>query len=173
MDFALGRELSPPFDPYSSGSHSLIAAYMIPYVSLTGYIGINQRIEGSASKQLVAGLLAMVSGQDAVIRGLLYEKAFEKVNPYDITVAEFTGRISDLRNKLGHNGFKDEGLVAPEFQPENKIRGNVLAGNKNSIGFARSPGEVLRIVYGGGNERAPGGFFPHGANGRIARWYFN
>lgn len=174
MDMALGRELSPPFDPYASGLHFLLASYMIPYVGLTGYIGANQRLQAPASKQLLAGLLAMGSGQDAVVRGLLYEKALEKMNPYGITVAEFTSHISDLRNMLGHRGLKDEGLVVPEYQgAENKIRGNVLAGNQNSVGFARSPGEVLRIVYGGGNEHAPGGFFPHGANGRIARSYIH
>ncbi|KAJ9154636.1 hypothetical protein P3X46_027954 [Hevea brasiliensis] len=150
----------------------LIASYMIPYVGLTGYIGTNQRLQGSASKQLVAGLLAVKSGQDAVIRGLLYERAFQKVQPYGITVAEFTDRISDLRNKLGHRGLKDEGLIVPEYKSaEGKIRGNVLVGNQYSVGFASSPREIVRIVYGGGNEHSAGGFFPHGANSRIARFY--
>ncbi|KAJ9181768.1 hypothetical protein P3X46_005827 [Hevea brasiliensis] len=174
MDKAFGRSLSPPFDPYASGLNFLIASYMIPYVCLTGYIGTNQRLEGSASKQLVAGLLAVKSGQDAIIRGLLYQRAFEKVQPYGITVAEFTDRISDLRNKLGHRGLKDEGLIVPQYQgAEGKIRGNVLVGNQYSVGFARSPREILRIVYGGGNEHSVGGFFPHGANGRIARSYIH
>ncbi|OAY56165.1 desiccation-related protein PCC13-62 [Manihot esculenta] len=172
MDKAFGRPLSPPFDPYASGLNFLIASYMLPYVCLTGYVGTNQRLQGSAFKQLVAGLLAVKSGQDAVIRGLLYERAFQKVEPYEITVAEFTDRISDLRNKLGHRGIKDEGLVVPQYQgAEGKIRGNVLAGNQYSVGFARSPREILRIMYGGGNEHSAGGFFPHGANGRIARSY--
>ncbi|KAF2312712.1 hypothetical protein GH714_039732 [Hevea brasiliensis] len=119
-----------------------------------------------------AGLLAVKSGQDAVIRGLLYERAFQKVQPYGITVAEFTDRISDLRNKLGHRGLKDEGLIVPEYKSaEGKIRGNVLVGNQYSVGFASSPREILRIVYGGGNEHSAGGFFPHGANSRIARSY--
>ncbi|XP_021596008.2 desiccation-related protein PCC13-62 [Manihot esculenta] len=172
MDKAFGRSLSPPFDPYASGINFLIASYMIPYVGLTGYIGTNQRLKGSASKQLVAGLLSVKSGQDAVIRGLLYERALEKVQPYGITVAEFTDRLSDLRNKLGDRGLKDEGLIVPKYKgAEGKIRGNVLAGNQDSVGFARSPREILRIVYGGGNEHSAGGFFPHGANGRIARSY--
>lgn len=52
MDKAFGRSLSPPFDPYASGINFLIASYMIPYVGLTGYIGTNQRLKGSASKQV-------------------------------------------------------------------------------------------------------------------------
>jgi hypothetical protein len=120
--------------------------------------------------QLVAGLLAVESGQDAVIRGLLYEYALIRLHPYGITVAEFTNRISDLRNKLGQEGIKDEGLVVPKkFGAEGQIRGNVLAGDEYSIGYAWTPEEILRVVYGSGNESTPGGFYPKGADGRIAK----
>ena len=112
----------------------------------------------------------MESGQDAIIRALLYERVMMKVPPYGITVAEFTNRFSELRNNLGHAGFKDEGLVVPLVEgAEGKITGNVLVGDNDSIAFERTPEEVLRIVYGGGNEHKPGGFYPKGANGRIAR----
>ncbi|KRX98060.1 Desiccation-related protein PCC13-62, partial [Trichinella patagoniensis] len=38
------------------------------------------------------------------------------------TIAEFTDRISNLRNKLGRAGLKDEGLVVPkELGAEGKI----------------------------------------------------
>ena len=123
-----------------------------------------------AAFQLVAGLLGVESGQDAVIRALLYRKAAAKVHPYGITVADFTYRISNLRNNLGKSGLKDEGLVVrPVRGAEGKSRGNVLAGDKFSLAYARKPEEILRIVYGGGSERNPGGFYPQGANGRIAR----
>lgn len=36
--------------------------------------------------------------------------------------------------------------------------------------YARTPAEILRTVYGG-NESVPGGFFPQGANGNIAKRY--
>ncbi|KAF3973603.1 hypothetical protein CMV_002974 [Castanea mollissima] len=170
VDRAFGRPLAPPFDPYASGLNFLLASYLIPYVGLTGYVGANSKLQAPTSKRLVAGLLAVESGQDAIIRASLYERATVKVPPYGITVAEFTDRFSELRNKLGHAGFKDEGLVVPPVEgAEGKIIGNVLAGNRNSIAFERSPEEVLRIVYGGGNEHKPGGFYPKGANGRIAR----
>lgn len=120
--------------------------------------------------QLVAGLLGVESGQDAVIRALLYEKAELKVRPYGISVAEFTNRISNLRNNLGKAGLKDEGVVVPPaIGAESKSRGNVLAGDAFSLSYGRSAEEILRIVYGGGSERKPGGFYPRGANGRIAR----
>ncbi|KDP27959.1 hypothetical protein JCGZ_19039 [Jatropha curcas] len=170
MNKAFKKTLSPPFDPYASSLNFLLASYMIPYVTLNTYVAANQKLESSSSKQLVAGLLAVISGQDAVIRALLYKRAIEKVEPYGISVAEFTDRISELRNSLGNGGIKDEGLVVPNSHgAEGRIRGNVLSGDHNSLGFARWPEEILRIVYCGGDEHVAGGFFPQGANGRIAR----
>lgn len=119
--------------------------------------------------QIVAGILAVEAGQDAVIRAFLYKRAAEKVEPYEITVGEFTGRISELRNKLGRAGLKDEGVL--QLDGKGKIRGKILAGDKFSVGYGRSPQEMLRILYGGGDEHVPGGFFPWGANGRIARFH--
>ncbi|KAJ4839603.1 hypothetical protein Tsubulata_040524 [Turnera subulata] len=170
IDKAFGKPLSPCFDPYASSINFLIASYIIPYVGLTGYVGANPNLKDASSRKLVAGLLAVESGQDAVIRTLLYQSREEKVKPYGITVAEFTNRISELRNKLGHQGVKDEGLVVPKAEgAEGKIGGNVLAGDEFSVGYARTPEEILRIVYGSGTAHAPGGFYPKGADGRIAR----
>ncbi|CAL5345607.1 unnamed protein product [Camellia sinensis] len=170
MNSAFGRALKPAFDPYANELNFLLASYVIPYVGLTGYVGANPKLQSPISKRLVAGLLAVESGQDAVIRGLLYERAREKVTPYGITVAEFTDRISELRNKLGSAGVKDEGLIVPTFQgAEGKLRGNVLAGDQNSVGYDRTPEEILRIIYSSGDEHVPGGFYPKGADGRIAK----
>ncbi|KAL3727837.1 hypothetical protein ACJRO7_032564 [Eucalyptus globulus] len=170
MDNAFGHALKPPFDPYANEINFLLASYLVPYVGLTGYVGANPKLQGSVSKRLVAGLLGVESGQDAVIRALLYERAAWEVKPYGITVAEFTDRMSELRNKLGHDGLKDEGLVVPlHLGAEGKIKGNVLAGDKYSISYDRTPEEILRIVYGSGDESVPGGFYPKGGNGHIAR----
>ncbi|KAI9194900.1 hypothetical protein LWI28_010016 [Acer negundo] len=170
LDTAFGKPLNPPFDPYSSSLNYLIASYLIPYVGLTGYVGANEKLESPVSRRLVAGLLGVESGQDAVIRALLYEKATQKVPPYGITVAEFTNKISSLRNKLGYTGLKDEGLIVPKSDgAEGKIAGNVLAGDRDSVAYARTPEEILRIVYGSGDEGVPGGFYPKGGDGRIAR----
>ena len=118
----------------------------------------------------MASLLGVESGQDAVIRTLLYERGAEYVHPYPITVAEFTNRISELRNKLGMCGIKDEGITVPLYLgAENRTNSNVLSANAGSLSYARTPQEILRIVYGSGSESIPGGFYPAGANGNIAR----
>lgn len=170
IDKAVGHALVPPFDPYASDINFLIASYLVPYVGLTGYVGANPLLHGSVSKRLVAGLLGVESGQDAVIRALLYQQATQEVKPYGITVADFTDKISKLRDELGHDGLKDEGLiVSPSLGAEGKIQGNVLAGDEYSVAYDRTPEQILSIVYGSGNAGVPGGFFPQGGNGKIAK----
>ncbi|KAG5011697.1 hypothetical protein JHK82_023889 [Glycine max] len=172
MNSAFGRPLVPPFDPYANSINYLLASYVIPYVGLTGYVGANPLLQNATSKRLVAGLLGVESGQDAVIRALLYEYRTLSVQPYNVTVAEFTNRISMLRNNLGGSGLKDEGLVVPREQgAEGRVTGNILVGDKDSLSYPRTPREILRIIYGGGDEHVPGGFYPKGASGRIAKYY--
>lgn len=113
--------------------------------------------------------MGVEAGQDAVVRALLYEIRNQKVFPYILTVAEFTNRISALRNRLGGSGNKDEGLIVPTtLGAENRTSSNVLSADPNSLSYARTPAEILGIVYGTGNATMPGGFFPLGANGKIA-----
>ncbi|KAL1193093.1 Ferritin-like catalase Nec2 [Cardamine amara subsp. amara] len=172
MDKAFGRKFVPPFNPYANSYNYLIASYLVPYVGLTGYVGANPKLQCPASRKLVAGLLGVESGQDAVIRGMLYAQAGHIVYPYGVTVAAFTNKISDLRNKLGKSGVKDEGLVVPKAMgAEGQVIGNVLVGDEMSLAFDRTPEEILRIVYGSGNESVPGGFYPKGADGEIAKSY--
>ncbi|PIA44447.1 hypothetical protein AQUCO_01700208v1 [Aquilegia coerulea] len=174
MDEAFGYHLDPPFDPYANSLNYMLASYVIPYMGLVGYVGANPFLKGYITKRLLAGLLGVESGQDAVIRMYLYERGFEVVHPYNHTVVEFTIRISKMRNRLAMCGIKDEGLVVPpELGAENRTCSNVLSADPYSLSYARTPPEILRVVYGTGNERIPGGFFPEGGNGRIARSFLN
>ncbi|KAB2014945.1 hypothetical protein ES319_D09G262900v1 [Gossypium barbadense] len=152
IDQAIDSPLQPPFNPYANNVSFLIAAYLIPYLfSIT-------------SKKLVTGLLGIESGQDVVIRALLYPLRLAKVPPYDIDVDEVTRRISSLRNTLGRAGSKDESLTVPVNEGgEGRVQGNVLAGDQFSVAYNRTPEEILKIVYGSGNESIPGG--PHLPNG--------
>ncbi|XP_057870219.2 ferritin-like catalase Nec2 [Cryptomeria japonica] len=172
VDAAFHTKLNPPFDPYANSLNYLLASYLIPYVGLTGYVGTNPQLQSATAKRLVAGLLGVESGQDAVIRALLFERLSEKVKPYPYTVAEFTDKLSMLRNRLGYTVDVDEGLVVPKEEgAEEKVSGNILAGDMYSLAFSRTPAEILRIVYSTGNESMPGGFFPQGGGGKIALSY--
>ncbi|XP_041016813.1 desiccation-related protein PCC13-62-like [Juglans microcarpa x Juglans regia] len=172
FDNAVGFKLIPPFDPYADTTRYLLASYVIPYVGLVGYVGTIPSLVRATSRSLVASLLGVEAGQDAVIRTLLYERANQTVRPYNLTVAEFTNRISGLRNKLAACGIKDEGILVPlSLGAENRTNSNILSADPNSLSYARTPPEILRIVYGSGSERIPGGFFPNGGGGDIARRY--
>ncbi|KAF7806785.1 desiccation-related protein PCC13-62-like [Senna tora] len=174
MNDAFGRTLRPPFNPYANTINFLIASYVIPYVGVTGLVGTISSVQSPNITQQLAGILAIESGQDAIIRAMLYERRNLPVFPYTINVAEFTNRISMLRNQLGRSGLKDEGLVVPrELGAEGRVEGNILSADNNSITYGRSGQEVLKIAYVTGNESIPGGFFPNGANGRIARSFIN
>lgn len=169
---ALGYRLNPPFNPYANSVNYFIAMYCIPYVGLTGYVGSNPNITSHTAKRLLAGLLGVEAGQDAVIRYWLYERGHWEVYPYAITVAEMTGKISNLRNCLGKTGIVDEGVIVPkELGAEGRVRGNILSADTNSLAYSRTAAEILRVLYGTGNESIPGGFYPLGANGRVARSY--
>lgn len=114
--------------------------------------------------------MGVESGQDAVIREYLYERAREVVHPYNHTVAEFTVQISELRNRLAKCGIRDEGIIVPLYLgAENRTESNVLSADPNSLSYSRTPPEIQRIVHGNGDEHVPGGFFPEGGNGKIAR----
>ncbi|CAA0829424.1 Unknown protein [Striga hermonthica] len=168
--FGGNTKLNPPFDPYANDLNYLIASYVIPYVGLTGYVGAMPCLFSAPFKRLVAGLLAVESGQDAIIRQMLYEKAQTEVDKYGYSVANFTQQISELRDNLGGQGHKDEGiLVHPKDGAEGKIAGNVLAGDVDSVAFDRSPEEILAIVYGTGKMCLHGGLLPEGGNGNIAK----
>eukprot|EP01018_Ginkgo_biloba_P003595 Gb_19468 [translate_table: standard] len=166
---AFNGSLKPPFDPYANSLNCLIASYAIPYVGLTGYVGTNPSVTSPTARRLLAGLLGVESGQDAVIRAFLYEKALEKVEPYPYTVADFTGRISFLRNKLGHTTNVDEGLIVrPRQGAGGVISSNILSADMYSVSYSRTPAQILGIVYSTGNASRPGGFYPQGGKGKIA-----
>lgn len=168
----MGFKLSPPFDPYANSMNYVLAMYVVPYMGLTAYVGANPNITSQAGKRLLAGLLGVEAGQDAVIRYWLYERAQHKVHPYDFTVADFTALISNLRNCLGKTGIVDEGIIVPPpLGAEGRVSGNILSADVNSLSYSRTPRETLRVVYSTGNESNPGGFYPLGANGLIARSY--
>ncbi|KAG8477655.1 hypothetical protein CXB51_030803 [Gossypium anomalum] len=156
---AMNTTLSPPFNPYANSLNYLLASYVIPYVGLVGYVGTIPNLVGRTNRRLAASLLGVESGQDAVIRTLLYLRANETVMPYGVTVAGFTDRISEIRNRLGRCGMKDEGLIVPkQLGAENRTISNILSADADSLSYSRTQAEILRIIYGTGDESRPGGF---------------
>ena len=92
------------------------------------------------------------------------------VRPYDYTVAEFTNRISYLKNRLAKRDIKDEGISVPvQLGVENRMTSNsVLFVDYDSLSYSKTPKEILRVLYTTRDERVPDGFYPLGTNGAIA-----
>ncbi|XP_057956968.1 ferritin-like catalase Nec2 [Malania oleifera] len=172
MNQAFCYPLNPPFNPFANNVNFLIASYFIPYVGGTGYVGGNVNLQGPASRRLVGGLMAVEWSQDAIIRELLNQRKNTVVKPYNYTVADFTVKMSELRNRLGGAGDKDEGLVVPKEQGAGgQVTSNVVSANNVSIAYDRSAAEVLRILYLTGKENRPGGLLTYGGNGNIAQGF--
>ncbi|KAM7275691.1 hypothetical protein ACFE04_017557 [Oxalis oulophora] len=170
FDLAVGFKLNPPFDPYANTVNFLLASYLIPYTGLIDLVDTIPYLIDFKIKRLASGLLGVNAGEDAVIRTLLYQIADQNVKPYNLTTANFTVAISNLRNDLGKCGIKDEGLIVPKsLGAENKTTSNILSADSNSLSYGRTPPGNLRILYGSGNESQPGAFYPRGANGAIAK----
>jgi len=103
------------------------------------------------------------SGQDAVIRVLLFKQKDDWVVPYPYKVSDFTLRLSNLRNTLGHTRIADQGLIP----------GYILASDKYFVAYACTTAQILKIVYASGNESSSRGFYPRGGDGRFACQYLS
>nr|AFD10411.1 desiccation-related protein [Mucuna sempervirens] len=173
MDQAFGQRLDPPFNPYANTINFLLASYVISDVAPPVYLGFIQELQNATFMRLVGRLVGVESGQHSIIRAYLFERRNFVVEPYAVTVAEFTNRISGLGNRLGKEGTKSEGVLVPRSEgAEGKVAGNVIAADKDSLAFVKEIAAILRILYGG-SERVPGSFYPRGANGRIATSYLS
>jgi len=74
------------------------------------------------------------------------------------TVEQIVQAITNLRFSAG--GGKDQGITVGG-------QANIVPTDQNGLAFARTPDEVLRIVYLAPGGGASGGFFPNGLNGTI------
>ncbi|KAA0068016.1 desiccation-related protein PCC13-62-like [Cucumis melo var. makuwa] len=167
---AFDPPLSPPFDPYRNPLHYFILCNFITYTGLTGLVASAPTFISREDRTVVARFEAMEAGQNAICRQYLYQRSNDRVLPYQITVAEFTNHTSELANRLGRCGMKDEGVIVPRLLgAENRTESNILAADSNSLTYTRTIPELMRILQGNENESEPGGFFPKGANGDIGR----
>ncbi|KAH9730351.1 protein pcc13-62 [Citrus sinensis] len=99
--------------------------------------------------KLVAELLGVESGEDAVLPTLLYERTYENVLPYNITVVEFTIYVSDLRNQVAMFGIKDKGLIVPpQLGAESRTESNTLSADaKFLVVYANPAGDFKDCLW--------------------------
>ncbi len=146
------------FNPYADDVSFLLAAYVFEDVGTTAYNGAAPFITSKAYLAAAASILAVEAYHAATIRTTLFSQQ-------NGTVTGITGLISALRAKLSQ-AADDQGIGASESTLAGGFPSpaNITPTDANSLVFARTPRQVLNVVYGGIGASS-GVFFPNGANG--------
>jgi hypothetical protein len=136
------------FDPFADENSFLLAAYIFEDVGVTAYHGAAPFISNKEYLLAAAGILGTEAYHAAEIRTLIYQRGLG-------APAE---KISHLR--IDASGADDDQGVVKDGAA------NIIPTDLNGLVYARTPQQVLNIVYLGG---AAGhfGFFPKRLNGAI------
>ncbi|GMI69414.1 hypothetical protein HRI_000610700 [Hibiscus trionum] len=147
-----------------------MAANIFTSIMVTFEGAMAPAVIGNAQQELLSGIERTNAAELGVIRGQILANVNATVPPYALTVGELVNMTAEAVNLRGRCGVKEEGLVvALQLGAENRTRVNVVAGDANSLGYIRTPLEVLRILFGTANATVPGGVFPAGLPGNIYR----
>jgi Ferritin-like domain len=158
--------VSGTFNPFTDENAFLTGAFVFEDVGVTAYLGAAPLITNKASYLgPAAGILGTEAYHAAEVRTIIAARA-AAASPTAAETAALTNAnlISALRGKISM--ATDNMLAAETSLSTSSI---VAADSTNAIAFARTPNQVLHIVYGGttGAGVSKGGFFPAGLNGNI------
>ena len=135
------------FDPFADDVSFMLGAYVFEDVGVTAYAGAAPLLTDMANVGYAARILGAEGYHAGTIRGYLSR----------IHQGKATDAISAVRQEL--SGVQDFGTDAQG----NKY--NISDVGQDGLTFARTTGQVLAIVYGGGTNS--GLFYPNGVNGAF------
>lgn len=137
------------FNPFASFATFLLGAFVFEDVGVTAYSGAAPLLQNKTYLSAAAGIQAVEAYHAGAVRTLVLASGSANV-----TIAN---QISTLRATLG--GGMETALSATTI---------VAADPTTAIAYARTPSQVLSIVYeSNSGNLAQGGFFPKGLNGKI------
>ena len=139
--------LGSTFNPFDNYNDYLIGAFIFEDVGVTAYHGAAPLLTSKANLTAAAEIHAVEAYHAASIRGQIIATGSAALLADAVAVQA-------VRAKVG--GGMETTLSATSI---------VAADPTTSIGYKRTPEEVLAIVYAGGTTS--GGFFPNGLNGNI------
>lgn len=139
------------FNPFSSYNNYLIGAFIFEDVGVTAYHGAAPLLTTKSNLTAAAEIHAVEAYHAASIRTQIVAAGSALIG--------IANSVQTVRSTLG--GGMETTLTATAIVP---------ADATNSIGFKRTPDQVLHIVYGTGNGAGvkSGVFFPSGLNGKIS-----
>jgi hypothetical protein len=170
---ATAAGITGTFSPYSSFNNFLIGAFIFEDVGVTAYSGAAPVLTYPSNLNYTAGILAVEAYHAAYVRTAITATASAvtagaQPNASLITIAN---QVSALRGTLGGGNETALTLAPATIAASGNYAAStiVAASSSNAVAFARTPSQVLHIVYGMGGTTgvASGGFFPNGLNGNI------
>jgi Ferritin-like domain/TAT (twin-arginine translocation) pathway signal sequence len=145
--------LGDGFDPFASEMNFFLGGMLMEDVGVTAYRGAAPLIANKDFLASAAGILAVEAYHMGMARSTLYRMGTAAQNA--------ANAISDARDRLDGPEDLDQGIVM-------NGKANFVPSDSDARAFARTPQQVLRIVYL--TDRAGvsgGGIFPNGMNGKI------
>lgn len=145
--------LGDDFDPFASEMNFYLGGMLMEDVGVTAYRGAAPLLVSKDFLSSAAGIMAVEAYHMGMARSTLYRMGTAARNA--------ANAISDARDLLDGAADVDQGIVM-------NGRANIVPSDSDGRAFARTPQQVLRIVYltdrGGVSG---GGIFPNGMNGNL------
>ncbi len=148
------------FDAFGSTINFILGAFVFEDVGVTAYNGAAPLISNKTYLGAAASILAVEAYHAGDVRNVLFNLD-GPTGDFARTVAD---AISDARDALA--GPDDDDQPPVHENPFGTIA-NITPTNANALAFARTPRQVLNIVYLSAGA-SQGGFFPNGISGDFS-----
>lgn len=180
----LGLALTPAvagFDPFANDANFLLGAYIFEDVGVSAYHG-GAPLLSSTYLTPAAKIHAVEAYHAGLIRSTIsgFDNGYIAIPgaalpPGYTSLSQLSRAISAVRATLdgtqGTAAQDDNGLglkqVALNTSSATFTSTSVLNGDSNYLGWARTPRQVLNIVYAAAGSPTKGGFYPNGLSGTI------